>query len=68
MQELLKKTIEECRPTAEKGHVATYIPELEKENPNDFGNPSFSGMEIQLLSASACSGFPVWTQFLKTLI
>ena len=37
MQELLKKTIEECRPTAEKGHVATYIPELEKGNPNDFG-------------------------------
>ncbi|MCI9406391.1 MAG: glutaminase A [Oscillospiraceae bacterium] len=37
MDELLEKTIEECAAFSKKGKVASYIPELEKANPADFG-------------------------------
>lgn len=37
MEELLEELLEECRDYAKQGHVATYIPELAKGNPNDFG-------------------------------
>ena len=32
MEELLEKLLEECRPSAGKGRVANYIPELSKGN------------------------------------
>ncbi len=37
MEELLEQIIAECRPDIQKGAVATYIPELAKQDPNDFG-------------------------------
>lgn len=37
MEALLKNLLEECRPLAREGKVATYIPELAKGDPNDFG-------------------------------
>ena len=35
MEELLEELLEECRPYTKQGHVATYIPELAKGDPND---------------------------------
>ena len=37
MEELLEQLLEECRPYTRQGQVATYIPELSKGDPNDFG-------------------------------
>ena len=37
MEELLEQLLEECRPYTRQGAVATYIPELAKGNPDDFG-------------------------------
>ena len=37
MEELLEKLLEDCVPYKEKGKVATYIPELAKADPSDFG-------------------------------
>lgn len=37
MEELLEQLLEECRPFTQKGHVATYIPELAKGDRNDLG-------------------------------
>lgn len=37
MDELLEKTIEECAGFSKKGKVASYIPELAKADPADFG-------------------------------
>ena len=37
MEELLEELLEECRPYTKEGHVATYIPELAKGNPDDLG-------------------------------
>ena len=37
MEELLEELLEECRPYTRQGKVATYIPELAKGDPNDFG-------------------------------
>ena len=37
MEELLEELLEECRPYTKLGKVATYIPELAKGNPDDFG-------------------------------
>ena len=37
MEELLEQLLEECRPYTQQGKVATYIPELAKGDPNDFG-------------------------------
>ena len=37
METMLQQLLEECRPCAHEGRVATYIPELAKGNPNDFG-------------------------------
>ena len=37
MEELLEQLLEECRPYTKQGHVATYIPELGKGDPNDLG-------------------------------
>ena len=37
MEELLEQVLEECRPFTQQGKVATYIPELAKGNPDDFG-------------------------------
>ena len=37
MDALLKNLLDECRPYTAEGKVATYIPELAKGNPNDFG-------------------------------
>ena len=37
MQELLNDIMKQCGPEAMKGTVASYIPELAKANPNDFG-------------------------------
>lgn len=37
MEELLEQILSECRPFIQKGKVATYIPELAKQEPNDFG-------------------------------
>jgi len=37
MEELLEELLEECRPYTKQGKVATYIPELAKGNPDDFG-------------------------------
>lgn len=37
MEEMLQQLLEECRPYTRQGHVATYIPELAKGDPNDFG-------------------------------
>lgn len=37
MQELLKILVEKHRPATKLGKVASYIPELEKANPNDLG-------------------------------
>ena len=37
MEELLEQLLEECRPYTKLGKVATYIPELAKGNPDDFG-------------------------------
>ena len=37
MEELLEELLEECRPYTKQGHVATYIPELAKGNPDDIG-------------------------------
>lgn len=34
MEELLERLLEECRPTAGQGHVADYIPELAKGDPD----------------------------------
>ena len=37
MEELLDQILNECRPYTKQGAVATYIPELSKQNPDDFG-------------------------------
>ena len=37
MEEMLEQLLEECRPYTKQGHVATYIPELAKGNPEDLG-------------------------------
>ena len=37
MNELLKEIIDKCNPYVKDGEVASYIPELAKANPNDFG-------------------------------
>lgn len=37
MKNLLKRAIKECLPYAKEGKVASYIPELSKANPDDFG-------------------------------
>ena len=37
MDELLEELLEECRPYTKMGHVATYIPELAKRNPDKLG-------------------------------
>ncbi len=37
MKELLEKTLKSCAPYTSMGAVASYIPELSKANPNDFG-------------------------------
>ena len=37
MEELLERLLEECRPTAGQGHVADYIPELAKGDPDALG-------------------------------
>ncbi len=37
MEELLEHILEECRPFIQQGKVATYIPELAKQAPHDFG-------------------------------
>ncbi|MBR1970408.1 MAG: glutaminase A [Clostridia bacterium] len=37
MDKLLKNIIRECYPYIQNGKVATYIPELAKANPNEFG-------------------------------
>ena len=37
MEQLLENLLEECRPYAQQGHVATYIPELSKGNPDHLG-------------------------------
>lgn len=37
MEELLEQLLEECRPFTREGRVATYIPELAKGDPDDFG-------------------------------
>lgn len=37
MKELLNEILYECTPYTHEGHVATYIPELAKGNPADFG-------------------------------
>ena len=37
MEELLEQLLEECRPYTKQGRVASYIPELAKGNPDDFG-------------------------------
>ena len=37
MEELLEQLLEECRPYTQQGNVATYIPELAKADPSDFG-------------------------------
>ena len=37
MDELLEELLEECRPYTKMGHVATYIPELAKRNPDKIG-------------------------------
>lgn len=37
MEELLEELLEECRPYTKQGQVATYIPELAKRNPDNFG-------------------------------
>ena len=37
MEKILEKIIKECYPYIQKGKVATYIPELAKADPNEFG-------------------------------
>jgi glutaminase len=37
MKNLLKRAIKECLPYAKEGKVASYIPELSKADPEDFG-------------------------------
>ena len=37
MKHLLEKTIKSCAPYSKEGAVATYIPELAKADPDDFG-------------------------------
>ena len=37
MEQLLENLLEECRPYAQQGNVATYIPELSKGNPDHLG-------------------------------
>ena len=37
MKELLENIISSCLPSASQGHVATYIPQLAKVNPNQLG-------------------------------
>ncbi len=37
MEELLEQLLEECRSYTQNGHLASYIPELAKADPNDFG-------------------------------
>lgn len=37
MDELLEKLMEDCRPYTRQGKVASYIPELQKANIDDFG-------------------------------
>jgi len=37
MEEMLEQLLEECQPYTKQGHVATYIPELGKGDPNDLG-------------------------------
>ncbi len=37
MKNLLKRAIKECLPYAKEGKVASYIPELSKADPDDFG-------------------------------
>ena len=37
MKHLLKRAIKECLPYAKEGTVASYIPELSKADPDDFG-------------------------------
>ena len=37
MKHLLERAIKECLPYAKEGKVASYIPELSKADPNDFG-------------------------------
>ena len=37
MKHLLKRAIKDCMPYVKEGAVASYIPELSKADPNDFG-------------------------------
>ena len=37
MEELLEQLWKECHPYTQLGKVATYIPELSKADPGDFG-------------------------------
>ena len=37
MERLLEELLEECRPYTLEGRVATYIPDLAKADPGDFG-------------------------------
>ena len=37
MNKLIDEIIEECRPYTATGKVASYIPELSKADPRDFG-------------------------------
>ena len=37
MDELLDRLMEDCRPCIQEGKVASYIPELQKADPQDFG-------------------------------
>ncbi len=43
MKTLLEKTLKECAPYTARGAVASYIPELSKADPNDFGICIISG-------------------------
>ena len=37
MDELLEQLIDQCRPYASEGRLASYIPELTKADPNALG-------------------------------
>ena len=62
MKKILQKIIGECYPYIQKGKVATYIPELAKADPNEFGictisfEQGINGFGKEFYNAKYCKG------------
>ncbi|MCW8091483.1 glutaminase B [Alteromonas sp. ASW11-130] len=59
MQELLNDILEEVKPLVGKGNVASYIPELAKVNPNQFGIAICDTQGKVTTAGDATTGFSI---------